>query len=81
MSTGISDWVNLGEIGAIYPFVGAEWLLVLLAGIFWIWWHVQCIRQESRDLEEAATYYRRIGVEKAMDRKAKPRLPQDESRT
>ena len=75
MSTGISDWVNLGEIGAIYPFVGAEWLLVLLAVVFWIWWHVQCIRQENRELEEAAAYYRRIGVEKAMDSKAKPRLP------
>ena len=81
MSTGISDWINLSEIGAIYPFVGAEWLLVLLAVVFWIWWHVQGIRQENRELEEEATYYRRIGVEKAMHRKAKPRLPQDELST
>ena len=59
----------------------AEWLLVLLAVVFWIWWHVQGIRQENRELEEEATYYRRIGVEKAMHRKAKPRLPQDELST
>lgn len=77
MSTGLSDWVNLDNIGAFYPFAGAEWLLVLAAVIFWIWWHVKTIRQENQEMEEARKYFRKIGLEKAMDTKGKARLPEN----
>lgn len=67
MSTGISSWSNPAEITAIYPFPGSEWLLVIAAFIFWIWWHVKQIRQENRELEEAAEYYRKHGVRGTME--------------
>ncbi len=37
MFTGISSWSNPESIGAIYPFVGTEMLLVIAAAVFWIW--------------------------------------------
>lgn len=77
MSTGLRDWVNLEEIGPIYPFVGIEWLLVIAAVVFWIWWHVRVIRDENQEMEEAVELYRRIGVDKAMHPKGKPQLPDD----
>lgn len=76
MSTGLRDWVGLENIGAFYPFQGMEWLLVLAAVIFWIWWHVRCIRDENREMSEAAAHYRRVGVEKCMSADGKPRLPE-----
>ncbi|WP_366554410.1 hypothetical protein [Aquibaculum sediminis] len=73
MSTGLRDWVGLDSVGAFYPFQGLEWLLVLAAVIFWIWWHVRCIRDEDKEMTEAAEHYRRHGVEKFMTPDGKPR--------
>lgn len=67
MSTGISSWSNPAEITAIYPFPGTEWLLVIAGFVFWIWWHVKQIREEDRELKEAAEYHRRNGVRRAME--------------
>ena len=33
MSTGIEAWKNLAEIGPIYPFVGAEFALVVVESV------------------------------------------------
>ena len=40
--------------GAIYPGVGSEGILVILAFIIWIGWHVISARQESEKLEKLA---------------------------
>lgn len=67
MSTGISSWANPDAIGAIYPFVGSEMLLTVAGVAFWIWWHIKQIRDENRELEEAAAAHRREGLDKVME--------------
>jgi hypothetical protein len=48
-----TDWSgDLLEIGPIYPLVGLEWLMVILALIFWVGWHVVQIGMESRSYEK-----------------------------
>lgn len=74
MSTGIASWSNPAEITAIYPFVGTEVLLVVAGFAFWIWWHVKQIRDESRELEKQAAYFREIGLDRAMHYGAEPRI-------
>jgi hypothetical protein len=71
MSTnGMTSWaVDLKDVGAIYPFQGAEWLFLILGVIFWIGWHIIQTKQETAELDadEAAD---RSGDEtrKAIDR-------------
>ena len=39
----VTSWVetlNAGET-VVYPFVGTEWLWLLIAVVFWITWHVR----------------------------------------
>jgi hypothetical protein len=54
MSTnGLTSWaVDLKDVGAIYPFQGSEWLLVILGFVFWIGWHIMQTRQETAEIEE-----------------------------
>jgi hypothetical protein len=54
MSTnGLTTWaVDLKDVGAIYPFQGSEWLLVLLGLAFWIAWHIIQTRQETEQIEK-----------------------------
>ena len=40
--------------GAIYPGVGSEGILVLVAFVLWIGWHVISARQESDKLSKLA---------------------------
>ena len=55
MTGNFTDWNgNITDIGPIYPFVGLEVLMVILALIFWIGWHVVQIRMENRQLESEA---------------------------
>ena len=56
MSTGnFANWDgDLTQLGAIYPFVGSEMLMVILAVIFWIGWHILQIRAENRQLDDEA---------------------------
>lgn len=69
MSTGISSWSNPETIGAIYPFVGSEMLLTIAGVIFWIWWHIKQIRDENRELAEAAEAHRSAGLDKVMEQR------------
>ena len=54
MSTGnFPDWTGkILDIGPIYPFVGWEFLLLLLGLVFWIGWHIWQARFESRTYRE-----------------------------
>ncbi len=60
MSTAnFTDWNgNMFDIGPIYPFVGWEVPMVILAFIFWIGWHVLQLREEVRLQDEAARMLR-----------------------
>ncbi len=53
MTTGIESWAgNISEIGPIYPFVGSEWLLVIVGVVTWIGWHIWQSSHETRTYEE-----------------------------
>ena len=56
MSTGnFENWDgDLTLLGPIYPFVGSEGFMVILAVIFWIGWHILQIRAENRQHDEEA---------------------------
>jgi hypothetical protein len=70
MSTGnFANWDgDLLQIGPIYPFVGSEGLMVIIAVIFWIVWHILQIRAENRNLdEEARTLRQGNNLQKAVE--------------
>ncbi|MDC0163445.1 hypothetical protein OAI48_01155 [Candidatus Pelagibacter sp.] len=52
----VSNWIDhlsAEEVaGAIYPGVGTEGVLVLIAVVIWIGWHVIAERQESQKLSK-----------------------------
>ncbi len=54
MSTGnFENWAGeISEIGAIYPFVGSEFILWLIGIGLWIVWHVVQYRTENRQYED-----------------------------
>jgi hypothetical protein len=54
MTTGsFENWAgNIADLGAIYPFVGWEAVLCILAVVLWIVWHVVQARGESRQYNE-----------------------------
>ena len=59
---------NLLDIGPIYPFVGWEGIMALIALIFWIGWHILQIRAENRQLEEETAQLRQSGnLQKAVE--------------
>lgn len=71
MSTnGLTSWaVDLKDVGAIYPFQGAEVLMVIIGFAFWIGWHVYQLRQESAEIDrEMGTDPRNEEARNAIDR-------------
>ena len=59
-TTPIESWaVDLGDVTAIYPMVGWEGLMTVVAVVLWIAWHVWQVRFESNtykeDIEKHAT--------------------------
>jgi hypothetical protein len=59
MTGNFTDWSgNMTDIGPLYPFVGAEMLMVLLLLVFWIAWHVIQVRTETRQHEREASLLR-----------------------
>ena len=47
----IETWATekLSEYTSIYPFVGTEWLWLIVAVVFWLWWHVKTSAKETED--------------------------------
>jgi hypothetical protein len=39
----------------VYPFVGTEWLWLLIAVVFWITWHVRQSASETEENDELAS--------------------------
>jgi hypothetical protein len=52
---------NIADIGPIYPWVGSEVAMVIVAFVFWIGWHVVQLRMESRRFDEQARTLRQSG--------------------
>ena len=63
MSTnGLTSWaVDLKDVGAIYPFQGAEVLMVILCFAFWIGWHIWQLKQEAAEIEGQKGLGRKCG--------------------
>ena len=52
-TTIVESWaVDIAALGPIYPFVGSEGLMVLLAVAAWIAWHIWQLRHEKKEEEE-----------------------------
>ena len=64
--TGLDSFSNPESIGPLYPFVGTEIVLVIVAVALWIGWHVGQTRAESKEYEAAVELYERIGLDRAM---------------
>lgn len=59
-TTPLDNWaVDLADVTFIYPFVGSEVIMVVVAVILWIVWHIWQCRFESQtykeDIEKHAT--------------------------
>jgi hypothetical protein len=70
MNTGmIESWDgNLMDIGPMYPLVGWEGIMAIIALIFWIGWHILQIRAENRQLDEESFNLRKAGnLQKAVE--------------
>ncbi len=54
----VSNWIDHLSAekvqGAVYPGVGSEGIMVLIAFVIWIGWHVVSARQESEKLQKLA---------------------------
>jgi hypothetical protein len=59
MTGNFTDWNgNMTDIGPLYPFVGAEMLMVILLLVFWVAWHIIQVRAETRQHEREADLLR-----------------------
>ena len=64
-----STWaVDLKDIGAVYPLLGWEVIMVLVAIALWILWHIVQIRQENQDyVEDIKLYGSKESIKRALD--------------
>jgi hypothetical protein len=65
-STGLDSFSNPVDIGPMYPFVGAEWLFVVIGVVLWLLWHVGQIKSETRENMESAAACEELGLERVM---------------
>jgi hypothetical protein len=66
VSTGLDSFSNPQDIGPMYPFVGEEWVFVVIAVLVWLAWHFLQNRGETSEEREAVEMYERIGLDRAM---------------
>jgi hypothetical protein len=64
-----STWaVDLANIGAVYPWLGWEVIMVVVAIALWILWHIMQIRQENQEYaEDIKRYGSKESIKKALD--------------
>jgi len=64
-----STWaVDLKDVGAVYPLIGWEVIMVSVAIALWILWHNVKIRQESTDYaDDIRLHGSKEGIKKALD--------------
>ena len=65
-STGLDSFANPSEIGPMYPFVGQEWLFVVIGVVLWLLWHVGQVMSETRENEESRRAVEELGIERVM---------------
>jgi hypothetical protein len=65
----MTTWaVDLANVGPVYPWIGYELIMVLVAVALWLLWHIVQIRQENAELEEDSRLYSdRESIRKALE--------------
>jgi len=66
VNTGLGSFNNPAEIGALYPFVGTEVILVIVGVVLWLAWHVLQTRNESGEDAEAVRQFDEIGKDRVL---------------
>lgn len=67
-TTGIDSWaVDLAEVTTIYPFQGAEVLMVVIGVAFWLIWHVWQVKHENDYLKEKLTHANEDNIRRSID--------------
>ena len=73
----VESWSASPEtLGAIYPFLGWEWLMILVAVALWIGWTVWQMRAESNEYARISEQVRARGEFSAALAEAEPEPPQ-----
>ena len=69
MATTIDTWaVDLADVTVIYPWVGSEGLMVLVAIVLWLAWHVWQLKHENETYDrEIEMYGDDENIKNAMD--------------
>ena len=64
-----STWaVDLKDVGAVYPWVGLELIMVLVAIAIWLIWHVIQMRMEEHEYaDDIKKYGGKENIKKALD--------------
>ena len=70
MSTiGYDSWaVDMADVGAMYPFQGAEVPMVIIGVLFWLGWHFIQSKRETEELEAAKNAADPEQLAKALER-------------
>lgn len=54
----VTSWVehlSAEEVsGAVYPFIGTEWLWLTIAVVFWLWFHIATGTGEAEEQQKLA---------------------------
>ncbi len=54
----VTSWVqhlSADEVsGAVYPFIGTEWLWLTIAVVFWLWFHIATGAGEAEEQQKLA---------------------------
>lgn len=73
----VESWTAQPEnLGAIYPFLGWEGLMILMTVVFWVSWTVWQLRTESEEYARIAQAVRETGELTAALAEAEPEPPQ-----
>ena len=57
-TTPIETWaVDLADVTVIYPWVGSEVIMTIVAVALWLCWHVWQVRFENQTYEDEAAKY------------------------
>lgn len=49
--------VDLADVGAVYPWQGSEVIMVVVAVVFWLLWHVKQLKAEKKEFAEDLEKY------------------------
>ena len=55
----LENWNGVAEMGAVYPMIGTEGLLVVIGVAYWIIWHIVNTRKEQDKLREDTAEHKR----------------------